>query len=218
MIEIGSYWTRSIDSLPESFTPPTHGVRTRVGRTPAGKYTVGDEIGPDDVIVDPVQRGAVVDWTALEALLQHVLYKQLDRPWPPEASQLRYAVGLIVPPEWSDGDREIVARMFFEDFLVGGLCIFESPLLSLLALNLTSGVVVDVGYEMTGRRHVAVDANHIPRHYAGAGRRCCARRPGVASVRGAGDHRLLAETFAPRSTKEGQLGSPAVRADHPGAG
>ena len=51
-------------------------IRAQMKRLPEDRSLV-DISEPEDVIVDPVVRGFIRDWEAMEALLHHVLYSGL---------------------------------------------------------------------------------------------------------------------------------------------
>ncbi|KTW25652.1 hypothetical protein T552_03512 [Pneumocystis carinii B80] len=166
VIHIGSYRTRAILGLSESLTPPTVKILTRVGirrgqnngvtgENTEEKYLVGAELCEALIsdrnieIIWPIKRGIVKNWKALEAIWSYILYKLLNRPYPPQPRTFVNPVYLIVPPQWNFRDKELATRIFFEEHLVAGFAIGNSSVLPLYAMGHLSGLVIHIGHEKT---------------------------------------------------------------------
>eukprot|EP00884_Botryococcus_braunii_P003669 jgi/Botrbrau1/13302/Bobra.27_2s0021.1 len=92
-------------------------------------------------VVRPIQRGVITNWDALESLLYDTLYTQLG--WRPGDEG---NVFIAEPLFMSKAERERLTHMFFEDLVVNGFYMLESPVLSLYSVGKMSGCVVDIGY------------------------------------------------------------------------
>lgn len=166
VIHIGSYKTRAILGLSESLTPPSIKIFTRVGvqkivnheiidKKDQDNYLVGSDLdealssNKDIEIIWPIKRGIVKNWKALEAIWSHILYKIMNRPYPPQPRTFINPVYLIVPPQWNHRDKELATRIFFEEHFVAGFAIGDSSVLPLYAMGHLSGLVIHIGYEKT---------------------------------------------------------------------
>lgn len=91
--------------------------------------------------VDPVVRGFIKDWDAVEDLLHHVLYTCLG--WEiGEEGQILFTDPLLTPK----AVREQLVQMMFETFNVSGFYASEQAVLSLYAVGRISGCTVDIGH------------------------------------------------------------------------
>ncbi|QSL65318.1 hypothetical protein MERGE_002628 [Pneumocystis wakefieldiae] len=166
VIHVGSYRTRAILGLYESLTPPTVKILTRVGirrglNNGAGEknseenYLVGEDLdqalvsNKDIEIIWPIKQGVVKNWKALEAIWSYILYKKMNRPYPPQPRTFVNPVYLITPPQWNFRDKELATRIFFEEYLVAGFAIGNSSVLPLYAMGHLSGLVIHIGHEKT---------------------------------------------------------------------
>jgi len=95
------------------------------------------------VLSHPVEHGLVTDWDAMEKVWYHALYNEL-RVAPEE-----HAVLLSEAPLNPKADREHTTQIMFESFNVPALCLNNTAALSLYAAGRTTGVVLDVGYDVT---------------------------------------------------------------------
>ncbi|KAK8614391.1 hypothetical protein V6N13_122750 [Hibiscus sabdariffa] len=113
----------------------------------------------EDVTVDPVLRGCVNDWDAMEDLLHHILYSGLEWEVGNEG-QILFTEPLCTPkvfaklrsqasafdPVWScKAVREQLVQLLFETFNVSGFYASEQAVLSLYAVGRISGCTVDIG-------------------------------------------------------------------------
>lgn len=102
----------------------------------------GDEVDPaEEVMVDPVVRGLVKDWDAMEDLMRHVLYTGLG--WEiGDEGQILFADPLFTPK----AIREQLVQLMFETFNISGFYATEQAVLSLYAVGRISGCAVDIGH------------------------------------------------------------------------
>ncbi|XP_073005214.1 actin-related protein 7 [Typha latifolia] len=97
--------------------------------------------GIEEVTVDPVVRGFVKDWDAMEDLLRHVLYTNIG--WEiGEEGQILFTEPLFTPKAF----REQLVQLMFETFNVSGFYASEQAVLSLYAVGRISGCTVDIGH------------------------------------------------------------------------
>ncbi|XP_068656813.1 actin-related protein 7 [Aristolochia californica] len=95
----------------------------------------------EDVSVDPVVRGFVRDWDAMEDLLHHVLYTGLGWEIGNEG-QILFTEPLSTPKTV----RERLVQLMFETFNISGFYASEQAVLSLYAVGRISGCTVDIGH------------------------------------------------------------------------
>ncbi|KAI8876143.1 actin-like ATPase domain-containing protein [Backusella circina FSU 941] len=106
---------------------------------------------PPSVIVNmeeydyPIKENAIVDWTKLEECWHHILFKELNI----KKSRNESPVLLAVPVQWSKLEHERITQIFFESFNVPGVYIAPQPLLSAFGCGSVTGLIVDVGSQMT---------------------------------------------------------------------
>ncbi|CAL9135528.1 unnamed protein product [Musa textilis] len=101
----------------------------------------GDASMIEEVTVDPVVRGFIRDWDAMEDLLRHVLYTDLG--WEVgDEGQILFAEPLFTPK----AIREQLVQLMFETFNVSGFYASEQAVLSLYAVGRISGCTVDIGH------------------------------------------------------------------------
>ncbi|CCG81300.1 SWI/SNF and RSC complex subunit Arp95 / FY16936)) [Taphrina deformans PYCC 5710] len=155
-VEIGSYETRAIFGLAESLTPPKLRLKTQVGkRLDSEEYLCGEglqaaldsEPQPSIEVIRPIVHGHIQDWSALTAFFTHVLQVLGTGLAGTQVSE--HPVILVVPPQWSNQDREKVTQLFLRNFLRPAFMIVDMPFASLYACNAVTGTVIDVGYEDT---------------------------------------------------------------------
>ncbi|KAI8334875.1 actin family [Blakeslea trispora] len=115
---------------------------------------------PPSVIINmadynyPIRHNKIVDWTSLEECWHHILFKELGI----KKSRNESPVLISVPIEWTKLEFERITQMFFEKFNVPGVYIAPQPLLSLFGCGAVSGMVIDIGSEVTDINMV-VDSN-----------------------------------------------------------
>ncbi|XP_057978618.1 actin-related protein 7 isoform X2 [Malania oleifera] len=95
----------------------------------------------EDVTVDPVVRGFIRDWDAIEDLMHHVLYSGLGWEMGNEG-QILFTDPLSTPK----AVREQLVQMMFETFNISGFYASEQAVLSLYAVGRISGCTVDIGH------------------------------------------------------------------------
>ncbi|CAO2816115.1 unnamed protein product [Amaranthus hypochondriacus] len=95
----------------------------------------------EDVTIEPITRGFIRDWDAMEDLLHHVLYTGLGWEIGNEG-QILFTDPLSTPKSI----REKLVQLLFETFNVSGFYAAEQGVLSLYAVGRISGCTVDVGH------------------------------------------------------------------------
>lgn len=95
----------------------------------------------EDVSVDPVVRGFIKDWDAMEDLLHYVLYAGLGWEIGNEG-QILFTDPLSTPK----AVRERLVQLMFETFNISGFYASEQAVLSLYAVGRISGCTVDIGH------------------------------------------------------------------------
>ncbi|KAL9424433.1 hypothetical protein AB3S75_036332 [Citrus x aurantiifolia] len=106
-----------------------------------GSSSVDNSTSVEDVTVDPVVRGFIRDWDAMEDLLHHVLYAGLG--WEEgNEGQILFTDPLCSPK----AVREQLVQLMFETFNISGFYSSEQAVLSLYAVGRISGCTVDIGH------------------------------------------------------------------------
>ncbi|KAA8537350.1 hypothetical protein F0562_026963 [Nyssa sinensis] len=95
----------------------------------------------EEATVDPVVRGFIRDWDAMEDLLHHVLYTGLGWEMGNEG-QILFTDPLSTPK----AVREQLVQLMFETFNISGFYASEQAVLSLYAVGRISGCSVDIGH------------------------------------------------------------------------
>jgi len=96
-------------------------------------------------VVQPVVRGFVKDWDAMEDLLNYVLYRNIG--WEiGDEGQILFTEPLFTPKTL----REQLVQLMFEKFNVSGFYASEQAVLSLYAVGRISGCTVDIGHGKIG--------------------------------------------------------------------
>uniref|UniRef100_A0A1J3FTL8 Actin-related protein 7 n=1 Tax=Noccaea caerulescens TaxID=107243 RepID=A0A1J3FTL8_NOCCA len=95
----------------------------------------------EDVTLDPVERGLIKDWDAMEDLLRYVVYTGLGWEEGNEGNIL-FTDPLCTPK----AIREQLVQLMFETFNVSGFYASEQAVLSLYAVGRISGCTVDIGH------------------------------------------------------------------------
>ncbi|RDY11244.1 Actin-related protein 7 [Mucuna pruriens] len=103
--------------------------------------SVADNSLLDNVAVDPVVRGFIRDWDAIEDLLHHVLYTGLGWEIGNEG-QILFTDPLCTPK----ANKEQLVQLMFETFNISGFYASEQAVLSLYAVGRISGCTVDIGH------------------------------------------------------------------------
>ncbi|KAM7267151.1 hypothetical protein ACFE04_009317 [Oxalis oulophora] len=140
VVDIGSKLLKAGPAIPDQ--SPSLIIPTQMKRVPA-EYNDNDDDLPEDVVsvVDPVERGFITDWDAIEDLLNHVLYSNLGWEVGNEGHIL-----FTDPLSTPKAIREHLVQLMFETFNVSGFYASEQPVLSLYAVGRISGCTVDIGH------------------------------------------------------------------------
>ncbi|KAJ8774853.1 hypothetical protein K2173_018112 [Erythroxylum novogranatense] len=138
VIDAGSKLLKAGTAVPDQAPPiifPTQMQRTLEDGPSADNPLL------EDVFVDPVVRGFIRDWDAIEDLLQYVLYTGLE--WEEgNEGQVLFTDPLCTPKAL----REQLVQLMFETFNVSGFYASEQAVLSLYAVGRISGCTVDIGH------------------------------------------------------------------------
>ena len=97
----------------------------------------------------PIKNNVITSWKDLEECWHHILFKELNI----KKSRNESPVLVAVPVQWTKLEHERITQMFFETFNVPGVYIAPQPLLTLFGCGAVSGVVVDIGSEVTGKNN-----------------------------------------------------------------
>ncbi|KAF8972665.1 actin-related protein [Flammula alnicola] len=133
--------SRATSIFPQTVVP-TAGVKD---------YLVGTQLdeaiasGQDLVISWPFADGDVSDWTQAEAIWKYILFNQLQRRRVQNESPILFSITPVI----SRDSYERICQIFFERFNVAGFAILERPMAQIYAANSLSGVVIDIGDEIT---------------------------------------------------------------------
>ncbi|XP_010545133.1 PREDICTED: actin-related protein 7-like [Tarenaya hassleriana] len=95
----------------------------------------------EDVTVNPIERGFIKDWDAMEDLLRFVVYTGIG--WE-EGNEGHILV--TDPLSTPKAIREQLVQLMFETFNVSGFYASEQAVLSLYAVGRISGCTVDIGH------------------------------------------------------------------------
>jgi actin-related protein 9 len=93
----------------------------------------------------PFSTANITDFAQTEAIYKHVLFEALRL----RRAQNESPVLLSVFPGLPRTTHERLCQMFFERFNVAGFVTIDRPLVQLYAANALSGVVIDIGWEVT---------------------------------------------------------------------
>ncbi|XP_031377585.1 actin-related protein 7 isoform X2 [Punica granatum] len=137
VVDPGSKFLKAGSAIPDQ--APAMILPTQMKRVPEDG-SVTDSLF-EDVSVDPVVRGFIRDWDAMEDLLHHVLYSGLGWEIGNEG-QILFTDPLCTPK----AVREQLVQLMFETFNVSGFYASEQAVLSLYAVGRISGCTVDVGH------------------------------------------------------------------------
>ncbi|KDR67987.1 hypothetical protein GALMADRAFT_257536 [Galerina marginata CBS 339.88] len=125
--------------------------QTAVPTAAVKDYLVGTQLdealasGQDIIVSWPFADGGVSDWTQAEAIWKYVLFNQLQRRRVQNESPILFSI----TPGNSRDTYERICQIFFERFNVAGFAILERPMAQLYAANSLSGIVIDIGDEVS---------------------------------------------------------------------
>ncbi|XP_021891538.1 LOW QUALITY PROTEIN: actin-related protein 7 [Carica papaya] len=138
VVDAGSKLLKAGAAIPDQ--APSMIIPTQMKRTLEDGSSAENPVF-DDIIVDPVARGFIRDWDAIEDLLHHVLYNGLGWEVGNEG-QILFTDPLCTPKSV----REQLVQLMFETFNVSGFYASEQAVLSLYAVGRISGCTVDIGH------------------------------------------------------------------------
>ncbi|MQM02948.1 hypothetical protein Taro_035719 [Colocasia esculenta] len=139
VVDAGSKLLKAGFAVPDQ--DPGLVIPTKMKRVPEEDGDIADGTAFEEVSVDPVVRGFIKDWEAMEDLLRHVLYTGLG--WEEgNEGQILFTEPLSTPKAL----REQLVQLMFENFNVSGFYASEQAVLSLYAVGRISGCTVDIGH------------------------------------------------------------------------
>ncbi|XP_073147822.1 actin-related protein 7 isoform X1 [Henckelia pumila] len=140
VVDVGSKILKFNHALPE-IGPKV--IPTQMKQVPEDDSST-DAFLFENKTVDPVVRGFISDWDAMEDLLKHVFYTGLGWEMGNEG-QVLFTDPLATPK----AIREQLVQMMFENFNISGFYASEQAVLSLYAVGRISGCTVDIGHGKT---------------------------------------------------------------------
>ncbi|MER6320200.1 actin family protein [Streptomyces sp. NPDC001581] len=146
VVDLGSGWIKAGfagDDAPAAVVPNVIG-KPKSGAAGDG-YVGAEAVAKGDTVTlhYPVQHGVVTDWAALERVLAHTFREEL-RVKPSEHSVL-----LAHVPGADRGQLEKLLGLLFDRFEVRAAKLVPTGLLALRASGRTTGLVVDIGDDVT---------------------------------------------------------------------
>ncbi|KAL5555074.1 hypothetical protein UlMin_037310 [Ulmus minor] len=138
VVDAGSRFLKAGPAIPDQ--APSMIIPTQMKRV-LDDGSMNDSSLTEDIIVDPVERGFIRDWDAMEELLHHVLYTGLGWEIGNEG-QILFTDPLYTPK----AVREQLVQLLFENFNISGFYASEQAVLSLYAVGRISGCTVDIGH------------------------------------------------------------------------
>ncbi|XP_015953053.1 actin-related protein 7 [Arachis duranensis] len=140
VVDVGTKLLKAGFAIPDQ--SPAMIIPTQMKRVLDDGGSVSDDNSiADSVTVDPVVRGFVRDWDAIEDLLHHVLYTGLGWEIGNEG-QILFTDPLCTPK----ANKEQLVQLMFETFNISGFYASEQAVLSLYAVGRISGCTVDIGH------------------------------------------------------------------------
>ncbi|KNA12692.1 hypothetical protein SOVF_123650 [Spinacia oleracea] len=138
VVDVGSKLLKAGLAIPDQSPPLV--IPTQMKKVIEDGLTVNAS-ALQDITIEPVVRGFIRDWDAMEDLLHHVLYSGLGWEMGNEGNIL-FTDPLLTPK----GLREQLVHLLFETFNVSGFYAAEQGVLSLYAVGRISGCTVDIGH------------------------------------------------------------------------
>ncbi|KAL8109613.1 actin-related protein 7 [Apium graveolens] len=138
VVDAGSKFLKAGFAVPDQ--EPRMIIPTQMKRVPEDG-SPPDTSMIEEITVDPVVRGFIKDWDAMEDLLHHILYTGLGWEIGNEG-QILFTDPLLTPK----AVRERLVQLMFETFNVSGFYATEQAVLSLYAVGRISGCTVDIGH------------------------------------------------------------------------
>lgn len=138
VVDAGSKLLKAGFAIPDQ--PPSVIMPSQMKCVPEDE-SLDDSALSEDVTVDPIVRGFISDWDAMEDLFHHLVYSSLGWEIGNEGHIL-FADPLLTPK----AVREQLVQVMFEKFNVSGFYATEQAVLSLYAAGRISGCTVDIGH------------------------------------------------------------------------
>lgn len=138
VVDAGSKLLKAGFAIPDQ--PPSVIMPTQMKCVPEDD-SVDDPTLCDGITIDPIVRGFINDWDAMEDLFNHLVYTSLGWEIGNEG-QILFADPLFTPKAL----RERLVQLMFEKFNVSGFYATEQAVLSLYAAGRISGCSVDIGH------------------------------------------------------------------------
>ncbi|EXB40947.1 hypothetical protein L484_020680 [Morus notabilis] len=138
VVDAGSKLLKAGPTIPDQ--SPSIIIPTQMKRV-LEEGSVNESSLSEDITVDPVVRGYIRDWDAMEDLLHHVLYTGLGWEIGNEG-QILFTDPLSIPK----AAREQLVQLMFETFNISGFYASEQAVLSLYAVGRISGCTADIGH------------------------------------------------------------------------
>ncbi|VFR00994.1 unnamed protein product [Cuscuta campestris] len=141
VVDAGSKFLKSGFAIPDQ--APSMIIPTQMKRVPEDESALDAAVeeSTEEEAVNPIVRGFVKDWDAMEDLLHHVLYTGLGWEIGNEG-QILFTDPLCTPK----AIREQLVQLMFETFNISGFYASEQAVLSLYAVGRISGCTVDIGH------------------------------------------------------------------------
>ncbi|KAJ3108540.1 hypothetical protein HDU97_000822 [Phlyctochytrium planicorne] len=136
---------KKIEDMMEEDGRPLSGIEYLCGKELEEELAKPEGDGVIEKVIQPIQEGKVVDWDAFEAVIRHIIVKELCiRRAMNESPAL-----VAVPIYWGNDDIDRLCQIMFEIINVPGLYIADAPLMAAFGCGVLSAVVVDIGHEVT---------------------------------------------------------------------
>ncbi|VFQ80698.1 unnamed protein product [Cuscuta campestris] len=141
VVDAGSKFLKSGFAIPDQ--APSMIIPTQMKRVPEDESALDAAVeeSTEEEAVNPIVRGFVKDWDAMEDLLHHALYTGLGWEIGNEG-QILFTDPLCTPK----AIREQLVQLMFETFNISGFYASEQAVLSLYAVGRISGCTVDIGH------------------------------------------------------------------------
>ncbi|KAI9359600.1 actin family [Zopfochytrium polystomum] len=89
--------------------------------------------------------GRVADWNAFEALIKHIVVKELRI----RRKKNTHPALIVIPPSWGIPDVELFVQIMFEQMNVPGLFVGDAPVMAAFGCGVLSALVIDIGHDTT---------------------------------------------------------------------
>ncbi|KAJ3329068.1 Actin-like protein arp9 (SWI/SNF complex component arp9), partial [Gonapodya sp. JEL0774] len=113
---------------------------------------------PPPTVTPIISHGRVKDWLALAHLLRHVIFDLCDC----DPNRNDHPVVVSVPAFWSIESMQRLTQILFEECSVPGFYLVEQSIAAVYAMGVVSGLVLDVGHEVTTVCAVIDNEPHLP--------------------------------------------------------